>query len=109
MGRQKPALIISRGASKVTSSLITQIRAEKIGLNAFLHNRQVPGYTAPCNCGWPRQTAKHILWFCPEHYDPSFTVRQARAGVAKISSTSQSVSFCSQVWPTILTSQFSFC
>ena len=54
-------------ASKSTCSLITQIRTEKIGLNAFLTDRRVPGYTAQCQCGWRRQTAKHILYFCPNH------------------------------------------
>ena len=52
--------------SKATSSLVTQIRSEKIGLNAFLASRRVPDKTAPCPCGWARQTAKHILLFCPD-------------------------------------------
>ena len=55
--------------SKATSSLITQIRTEKIGLNAFLTDRHVPDKQATCTCGWPRQTAKHILLFCPEFAD----------------------------------------
>jgi hypothetical protein len=61
--------MIHLGASKATSSLITQIRTEKIGLNAFLADRRVPDKTATCTCGWPRQTAKHILYFCPEFAD----------------------------------------
>jgi len=52
--------------SKATSSLITQIRTEKIGLNAFLADRHVPDKQATCTCGNLRQTAKHILYFCPE-------------------------------------------
>ena len=51
--------------SKATSALITQIRTEKIGLNAFLTQQHVPGYIANCSCGWERQTAKHILLYCP--------------------------------------------
>src|SRR5947209_2325171 len=58
-----------QGISKATSSLITQIRSEKIGLNAFLTDRHVPGFTAACDCGWRRQTAKHILMFCPTYAD----------------------------------------
>lgn len=52
--------------SKATTSLVTQIRTEKIGLNAFLAGRHVPDKTAPCPCGWARQDAKHILLFCPD-------------------------------------------
>jgi exonuclease III len=57
------------GASKATSSLITQIRTEKIGLNAFLADRHVPDKVAICTCERSRQTAKHILLFCPEYAD----------------------------------------
>ena len=53
--------------SKATSALVTQIRTEKIGLNAFLARQRVPGYTASCSCGWEQQTAKHILLFCPDY------------------------------------------
>ena len=53
------------GISKATSSLITQIRTEKIGLNAFLADRRVPNRTPKCSCGHQRQTAKHILMYCP--------------------------------------------
>jgi hypothetical protein len=56
---------IYEGINKSTCSLIAQIRTEKIGLNAFLADRRVPGYTAQCSCGWRRQTAKHIIRFCP--------------------------------------------
>jgi hypothetical protein len=55
--------------NKATSSLITQIRTEKIGLNAFLADRHVPDKRATCTCGRCRQTAKHILYFCPEFAD----------------------------------------
>ena len=64
-GRKRSQL--HTGLSKPMSSLITQIRTEKIGLNAFLADRRVPGYTATCSCGWLRQTAKHILMNCTDH------------------------------------------
>ena len=57
------------GASKATSSLITQIRTEKIGLNAFLADRHVPDKVATCTCERSRQTAKHIILYCPEYAD----------------------------------------
>ena len=57
------------GVSKATTSLITQIRTEKIGLNAFLADRRVPNKTPECSCGRPRQTAKHILYYCSEYAD----------------------------------------
>ena len=56
-----------KSVSKPMCSLITQIRTEKIGLNAFLAERRVPGYLAQCPCGWRRQTAKHIICFCPQY------------------------------------------
>jgi hypothetical protein len=57
------------GASKATSSLITQIRTEKIGVNAFIADRHVPDKVVMYTCERPRQTAKCILLFCPEYAD----------------------------------------
>ena len=52
--------------AKAESSLATQIRTKKIGLADFLHRQRVPGVTSPeCPCGWHRQTAKHVIMFCP--------------------------------------------
>jgi hypothetical protein len=35
-------------------------------LNDYLCRRRVPGYLKPdCDCGWPRQTPKHVILFCP--------------------------------------------
>lgn len=70
---------LHKGLSKAMSAIITQIRTEKIGLNAFLVERKVPGYTAPCPCGWPRQTAKHVILYCPQQ-DQDREVLYQRAG-----------------------------
>jgi len=43
-----------------------QIRTEKIGLNSFLKDRKVPNVNAECSCGWAKQTAKHVIMFCPK-------------------------------------------
>ena len=48
------------------AAIYIQIRTEKIGLNGFLHDRNVPNISAECDCGWVRQTAKHIIMFCPK-------------------------------------------
>lgn len=48
------------------AAIYIQIRTEKIGLNGFLKDRKVPNINAECSCGWERQTAKHIVMFCPE-------------------------------------------
>jgi hypothetical protein len=42
---------LHEGISNATSSPITQILSEKIGLNAFLTDRHVPGFAATCDCG----------------------------------------------------------
>jgi hypothetical protein len=67
--RRLPALLdksrdrtkLHQGFSKSMSALVTQIRTEKIGLNAFLITMKVPEYTATCDYGWGQQTAKHII------------------------------------------------
>ena len=51
--------------SKAQSAIATQVRTEKIGLRAFLSSRNVPEITPECDCGWPKQTAKHIILYCP--------------------------------------------
>lgn len=42
-----------------------QLRTEKIGFNAFLARQRVSGLTPSCFCGYPNQTVKHIMLFCP--------------------------------------------
>ena len=55
-----------KGLPKYKSSLLAQVRTEKIGLNAFLQGRKVPGFDSPlCPCGRGRETARHIAIFCP--------------------------------------------
>ena len=49
---------------KAESSLLTQIRTGRIGLNSFLSSRNVPGYTPSCPCGAPEHTVQHLL-VCP--------------------------------------------
>jgi hypothetical protein len=57
---------LQREFIKPLSSLVTQIRTEMIGLNSFLSDRKVPGYSLACECGWSRQDAKHVIMFCPQ-------------------------------------------
>lgn len=63
-----PSHLIKRVHKKVKaakSSLITQIRTEKIGLKSFLYNRRVPGVEEEsCECGANKQMARHILHEC---------------------------------------------
>jgi hypothetical protein len=51
---------------KVESTLATHIRIERIGLNVYLHSRNVPSTdSSRCGCGRSHQTAKHVLMHCP--------------------------------------------
>ena len=53
------------GRTKAESALLTQLRTGKIGFNAFLHERRVPGYESPrCACGQSRMTVRHVLLTC---------------------------------------------
>jgi hypothetical protein len=59
-------LDLHRSLAKTKSSLVIQMRTEKIGLQAFLKARGVPGIEAgryPCRGGL--QTVRHILLECP--------------------------------------------
>ena len=51
--------------AKTESSLITQMRTEKIGLAKFLHACKVPGFDHPnCPCGASKQTPEHVVMDC---------------------------------------------
>jgi hypothetical protein len=50
---------------KHESSLLVQARTGKIGLRAFLFQRQVPDVATPlCQCGEGRETAEHVVCYC---------------------------------------------
>ena len=67
--------------SRAESSLATQLRTEKVGLNAFLAQQRVPGVAPSCTCGYSSQTVKHVILFCPHidrssvHFGPSTDLR----------------------------------
>lgn len=68
MGIAGEPLKIRKQLQKAESSIATHIRTERIGLAAYLHSRQVPGYDSPkCSCGPFHQTAKHVLIYCEKH------------------------------------------
>jgi hypothetical protein len=101
---------LHKGLSKPMSSLITQIRTEKIGLNAFLADRRVPGYTATCPCGWPRQTAKHILMNCTDYEErrPSLFRAAGTRDYKEMTATTRGVKAAAQwLYGTGLLQQFS--
>ncbi|WQF90349.1 hypothetical protein CDEST_15363 [Colletotrichum destructivum] len=61
----KKTLQLHEGLSKRQSSILVQMRTEKIGLKDFLFNRRVPDVTdADCQCREGRQTLSHILLRC---------------------------------------------
>jgi hypothetical protein len=61
-----PGLRTKENLTRAESTIATLLRTEHIGLNDYLCRRRVPGYSKPdCDCGWPRQTPKHIILFCP--------------------------------------------
>ena len=67
-----------RSLTKAQSSMATQIRTEKIGFRAFLSSRHVPGITPECDCGWPRQTAKHVILYCPSVTNRTQMLQEAK-------------------------------
>ncbi len=59
---------LHEGLRKAESSLAIQLRTGVNGLDAFLFQARVPSVPSPlCSCGGGRQTAKHVLIFCPRH------------------------------------------
>ena len=64
----KNVLKMHKGLWKAASSLIVQMRTEKIGLKKFLHSREVPGFDSPeCPCRRGMQSAKYLLIECRMH------------------------------------------
>jgi hypothetical protein len=54
------------GRKKEMSSLLVQLRTEKIGFNAFLYERKVPTVLSPrCPRGSGAMTVRHVLLVCP--------------------------------------------
>lgn len=51
--------------TKAQSTMATLLRTEVIGLNDWLTWAKVPGKRPECDCGWNRQTPKHIVTMCP--------------------------------------------
>jgi hypothetical protein len=53
---------------KAESSLAIQLRTGINGLDAFFFQARVSSVSSPlCSCGQGRQTAKHVLIFCPQY------------------------------------------
>ena len=64
----KAVLRLHAGLSKRQSSLLVQLRTEKIGLRDFLFRRRVPDISNPwCACREGRQTVRHLLLTCKTH------------------------------------------
>jgi hypothetical protein len=58
-------LKLHQGLQKAESSLLVQIRTQRIGLAQFLHDQHVPGYeTGRCLCIGGSETPRHITLFC---------------------------------------------
>lgn len=63
-------LRLHKGLSKRESSILVQLRTEKIGLKDFLFWRNVPGIRDPmCPCREGRQTVRHVLLVCRKLHD----------------------------------------
>ena len=66
----KKVLRLHSGLSKKESSILVQMRTEKIGLREFLFNRKVPGIRdRNCSCRGGRQTVQHLLLTCRNFKD----------------------------------------
>jgi len=93
IGRQKaatwktdwmqPVHLLYDGLLKHEATALFLLRTEVLGLNAWLASVGVPGIDKRCTCGWPAQTVRHILLFCPNHADSRALYFQ-RAGLADL-------------------------
>jgi hypothetical protein len=58
------------GRLKPESAILTQLRTGKIGFNAFLYERGVPGvWSGRCTCERGAMTVRHVLLICPTWQD----------------------------------------
>jgi hypothetical protein len=80
---------LHKDLTKAQSSALIQMRTGKIGLNAFLYYRKVPGYETPiCICGNGLQTSEHLFTDCIDPRSHSLTAMgytttsEARAGLS---------------------------
>jgi hypothetical protein len=63
--------------TKAESSLLTQLRTEKIGLRTFLFTCKVPEILTPhCACGTGKETVEHLILWCPERPPPPHLPRR---------------------------------
>lgn len=66
----KTVLKLHEGLSKSQSSLLIQLRTEKISLRDFLFHRGVPNILSlACSCREGRQTVRHVLLVCRRFKD----------------------------------------
>jgi hypothetical protein len=77
----QPVHLLYDGLLKHEATALFLLRTEVLGLNAWLASVGVPGIDKRCSCGWPAQTVRHILLFCPNHADSRALYFQ-RAGLA---------------------------
>ena len=55
---------------KPESAILTQLRTGKVGFNAFLYDKRVPGvWSRRCACGQGAMTVQHVLLVCPSWRD----------------------------------------
>jgi hypothetical protein len=52
---------------KHQATALMLLRTEVIGLNDWLSSIGVPDVLPRCDCGWPRQTARHVVMHCPTY------------------------------------------
>ena len=60
----RKALELYKNRSKLFSSILLQLRTEKIGLNTFLKRARVPNIEALCDYGEEEETVEHFLFRC---------------------------------------------
>jgi hypothetical protein len=58
------ALKLYKNRAKPFSSILIQLRTEKIGLNGFLKRARVPNIEALCECKEAEETVEHFLFKC---------------------------------------------